>query len=136
MPELPAQRRKSEAYYTPRVLAALRQDERFGSCAIELKVARGNSLPASRLEPHQREALLRCGMAFTYKIPDVGFDKKPFDALLFKNSNAYVVIVFPSRVVEVLAVPVGAFPLHGSVTREYARKFGLAVAVSRAGQTR
>lgn len=118
------------------MLAALRQDTRFGSCAIEIKVAHGNALPVSRLEIHQREALMQCALSFTYKIPDVGYDKKPFDAVLFKDCVAYVVIVFPSPSVEVFAVPVVSFPQHGSVTREYARLAGLVVDVSTRGRIR
>jgi len=84
---------------------------------FELKLCKGVSLPFSRVESHQEEALLAATTreGFYYKIPDqpvseleegapkgkeIQFTQirftlpKPFDCFLVKNTPAYVVIMF------------------------------------------
>ena len=66
------------------------------SVPVELKISKTNSIPFSRLEPHQERALLSCKQSsLVYKIPDVGYDKKPFDCFVFSNvKHAYVGVMF------------------------------------------
>lgn len=84
----------NERDYIPKVLRYAREHIPY-SCAIEVKLARGSSLSFSALAEHQEHALLLAsndGMA--WKIPDCGF-QNPFDAFTFKNTAAYVVVIFP-----------------------------------------
>lgn len=64
------------------------------SCACELKICKGTSLPFNRLEEHQEIALKMVQeKVLMYKIPDVGYDQKPFDFFAL-SGKAYVVILF------------------------------------------
>lgn len=49
------------------------------------------------LKEHQKNYLLAATTdhGCTWKIPDTGFAYPPFDTLSYKNTDAYVVIVFP-----------------------------------------
>lgn len=64
------------------------------SGAFELKVATGNRLPFSAVQPHQILALenVRHG-TFVFKIPDAGY-QNPFDCFSFTRSPAWVVIKY------------------------------------------
>jgi hypothetical protein len=65
-----------------------------GNAAYELKISKKNSIAFNRLEQHQRVALLSVKHdQFCYKIPDVGYDKKPFDMFCL-SGEAYVVVMF------------------------------------------
>ena len=63
------------------------------SFVFEAKICKSNSLAFTAVQPHQERALLVARKSsFSYKIPDVGYDLKPFDGFQFYNSPAYVVI--------------------------------------------
>jgi len=63
--------------------------------AWELKICKEKSLPFSRVEPHQIQALLDARNAcVTHKISDMSVETKPFDEFTICNSKAYLVILF------------------------------------------
>lgn len=65
-----------------------------GSAVFELKLARGNSLPFSALEEHQRYALHAVKHARVYhKLPDTGY-QNPFDCVVLETMPAYVVVQY------------------------------------------
>lgn len=65
------------------------------SCIIELKLTKKDSFRLSEIAPHQLESLKKASTSFlSYKIPDVGYDKKPCDIVCFHKSPAYLGIVF------------------------------------------
>lgn len=70
-------------------------------CAIdkttvwELKIAKGSSLPFSRLEEHQEFALLEAKHGCVYhKISDQSVGRKPCDAIQICHSPAFVVVLY------------------------------------------
>lgn len=68
------------------------------SCAIEVKLARGKSLPFTALAEHQEHALtLVTGNGMGFKIPDCGY-QNPFDFFILKNQIAYVAVIFHPRI--------------------------------------
>ena len=71
---------------------------RYGStCAIEIKICKTGSLPFSRLEEHQKNALLLTKHGcVVHKIPDAGY-QNPFDAFMLCHEPAFVVIMFWER---------------------------------------
>lgn len=94
LPDLPRVIKKTEANYTPRVLKWFAENY-SGSCAIEIKATKGNSIPESALLPHQRRALLdACGRGITWKIPDEARRQVPFDAFKIEHAGAFVACVF------------------------------------------
>lgn len=71
------------------------------SCPFEIKHTRGKTrFNLSELKEHQRNWLLAATTkrGCTWKIPDTGYGYNPFDSFHFKNSDAYVVIQFPTWV--------------------------------------
>jgi hypothetical protein len=65
------------------------------SCACELKICKTKTLPFSAVKVHQRSSLLAAKKAcLVYKIPDVGFDQKPFDCVILNKTSAYLVVLF------------------------------------------
>jgi len=67
------------------------------SCPFEIKHTRGKSLfTLNELAQHQRDYLLAATTdhGVTWKIPDVNAGYNPFDCFHFKNSEAYVIIVY------------------------------------------
>ena len=63
------------------------------SFVFEAKICKTKSMSFTAVKPHQERALLITRQSsFSYKIPDVGYDQKPFDGFQFYNSPAYVVI--------------------------------------------
>lgn len=121
---------------TPAILRAMRDDPRFGSGFVEVKVARGEKLQKGQLAEHQYRALqLATSVGGVYfKIPDCGF-QNPCDAVILKKAEGWLVVVFevksagtkkPTR--EVWAIPVrelGFFPV--SISLSSARERGLRV---------
>lgn len=84
-----------ERAITGKVLSAIRDDVRFGSCAVEVKVARSKKLAGREIKDHQRRALwLARGSRMYYKIGDDSMGAKPFDGFVLKGSEAYVAIWF------------------------------------------
>jgi hypothetical protein len=61
----------------------------------ELKISPRPSIPFTRLEVHQEKWLYTAKHdQICYKIPDVGYDKKPADMFCLAHSKAYVVVMF------------------------------------------
>lgn len=72
-----------------------RQNWSAGSAAFELKITKTGSLPFSRLEEHQVEALKKAKhKTLFHKISDMSLNAKPFDCFVLQDSLAYVVILF------------------------------------------
>jgi hypothetical protein len=61
--------------------------------ALEIKATSTNTIPKSALKDHQRKALLavRTDEGLSYKIPDVGHVRLPFDAFQLKKTHSFVV---------------------------------------------
>jgi len=67
------------------------------TCAIEIKICKTGSLPFSRLEEHQKNALLNTKHGcVVHKIADCGY-QNPFDAVILCNEPAFVVVMFYRR---------------------------------------
>lgn len=89
--------RKQEAAITARI------DKWFAvvvpqSSPWEVKHTRGKAtFPFSEIAAHQRRYLYAATTptGFTYKIPDIGFSHPPCDVVHYKNTPAYVIVVFP-----------------------------------------
>lgn len=65
------------------------------TAAFELKICKENSMPFNAVKEHQVANLLSArDRSLMYKIPDAGFDQKPFDCFMLSGCNAYVVILF------------------------------------------
>ena len=83
-----------ERHYIPLIMKYLR-DTVKQSCAVEVKLARGNSLPFSALSEHQERALiLASGKGMYHKIADGSGQQTPFDAFCLVGVPAYVAIVY------------------------------------------
>lgn len=62
---------------------------------IEVKITKGNTFNLSSLMDHQYKALeLVSTGVLTYKIPDVGYDRKPADIIMLRKCRAYVAICY------------------------------------------
>lgn len=83
---------------TPKVLAWFRKNYHF-SVALEIKSSQTNSIAKSTLLDHQLKALLqvKTDHGLSFKIPDTGHMKLPFDAFQMKNTQAFVVACFPKH---------------------------------------
>lgn len=115
LPDLPQLRKKREAKITPRVLDWFRENGP-SSCALEIKVCKGNKLPASALLPHQRRALLDvCGSGIVHKLSDEARRKQPYDAFKLSFARAYVCVVFLTTPRVCLVIDIKKWP--ASVTR-------------------
>lgn len=65
---------------------------------FEAKICKEKSLPFIAVKEHQENALLRARNGhFSYKIPDAGFDQKPFDGFQIVNQPAFVVIFWNQK---------------------------------------
>ena len=128
LPKLQKVIKKREADITPIILKALLRDDRFSSCAIEIKQCAGRTLGARALLPHQRNALLRAsGLGMYHKISDVGRVLLPFDAFMLKGAGAWVVIYYRGvRPAECWALDIAKMPL-GALSLSLARELGLRV---------
>lgn len=63
--------------------------------AFELKVSKFKSIPLSRLERHQEAALLLTKHKVSFrKIPDTGYDQKPYDCYGLAGEPAWVVVMY------------------------------------------
>lgn len=118
-----------ERKITGLLLGAMRDDKRFGNCAVEIKVAKGKTLGASQLPDHQRRALMiaRTG-AMYFKIPDGGYAQSPFDGFILKKSEAYLVVRFCGvRPAETWAIDIAKIPSDEGITLERAREVGIKI---------
>jgi len=99
-----------ERQITGEVGRRVRDNPLFGSCAIEVKYCKGETLGRSALKEHQRRALqIAHGAGLYYKISDESYGQKPFDIFCLKGAQAYVVVVFGSMR-EVWAIPIDNYP--------------------------
>lgn len=69
-----------------------------GTAVFELKICHEKSMPFEMVKEHQIHALhsAKTGV-IAYKIPDVGFDQKPFDMIVLDKVSAYVLVMFYTR---------------------------------------
>ena len=78
------------------------------TCAVELKICKGTSLPFSSVVPHQVRALsiAKHGVV-RYKIPDCGM-QNPFDIIILNQVPAYVAICFykPRKPIEFILIDI------------------------------
>lgn len=111
--------RKKEANFTTKFLAWAR-DHLVAPAVFEVKSTRGHMVfPVFELRKHQRDSLLAASKGhFVYKIPDSAIGYKPFDAVLFGNMEAYVVIEYPNTA---FLIPIEHMPTDGSLSTEEAR---------------
>lgn len=66
-----------------------------GSAVFELKICKAYALPFSAVKEHQLAALSAAKHdSVFYKIPDSGYDQKPFDCFMMGGTKAYVVIMW------------------------------------------
>ena len=64
------------------------------SGAFELKITKKNSIAFSRLEAHQKRALLNAKHSqLCFKPPDLGY-QNPCDVLCIKNGSGFVYVMF------------------------------------------
>lgn len=72
------------------------KDHDFPTAAFELKFTKTDSLPFSRVEEHQINALTAAKhRQLIYKIPDDTRSYRPFDSFCLNNCPAFVVIRYP-----------------------------------------
>lgn len=60
----------------------------------EAKICQHKALPFSSLADHQEMYLIRASDRMSYKFPDVGIAKKPFDGLTIVRAVSYVIVIF------------------------------------------
>lgn len=113
-----------------------------GSCAFELKLARGLTLPFSRVEAHQLEALRRAKgtagkVGLFHKISDMAAGFKPLDCVYVAHAGAWLVVRYlgDERARLMYLVDVEAYSElvegkggRGSMGRDEARRIGMEVA--------
>jgi len=83
-----------------------------GSAGFELKITKKSSLPFSRVEAHQIQALLDVKHgSLIYKISDQSIGFKPFDSFILTDAPAYVVIMYykPRKQKRVCIIDVDTF---------------------------
>ncbi len=119
-----------ERSITGKVGQALRDDKRFWSCAVEVKMVHGKTLRKGELKEHQYRALgIAHESGLYYKIEDGGYGQKPFDIFVLKFVESFLVIWFQieARKHEVWAIPFKWIPEEGKekITIEEARRKGL-----------
>ena len=101
---------------------------------FELKICKGKSLPFSAVKEHQVNALIAAHRdKIIYKIPDDGFDQKPFDCFMIRRAFAYVVILFyvPRKEKKFYMIDIDNWMIEvqyskrKSITEERARAIGI-----------
>jgi len=87
-----------EANITPKVMKWF-AGTAITSCPFEIKHTLGkNRFTLSKLSEHQRNWLRASTTerGITYKLVDANIGFQPFDCIHYKNSPAYVIIVYPT----------------------------------------
>lgn len=81
------------------------------TAAFELKICNEKSLPFNAVKEHQVANLLSArNRSLVYKIPDAGYDQKPFDCFCLSGCEAYVVVMFYTRgEKEFYMIPIDSF---------------------------
>lgn len=113
----------------------LTKNVRHASGAYELKITNGKSIPFSDVPPHQRQRLKQAkDTAQYYKIPDVGFDRKPYDffcAYKFSYGSVLLGFVVRGKVEHFYEIDIDKFlelektSDRKSITEEMASKHGI-----------
>jgi penicillin-binding protein-related factor A (putative recombinase) len=88
---------KREAHLTTKIKKWLQTSQTgiTGTCAFEMKVTTGRSIPFSAVQPHQIDALrFSSDGRFLWKISDDSIGFKPFDMFMLENAKSYVVVGF------------------------------------------
>lgn len=103
--------RKREAELTTHIRKYLTHTRLgLGSCAIEIKVTPGTSIPFNAVQPHQLQALKNAENVLVWKIADDSRGVKPFDMFILEGARAFVALSFikprASRVVYLVPVQV------------------------------
>jgi hypothetical protein len=64
--------------------------------ALEIKATKKNTIPASALLPHQKQALIavQTPQGLTHKLSDIGRIRQPFDAFQFRNAKSFIIVCF------------------------------------------
>ena len=115
-----------EKKITPAILRSVRDDMRFGSCAVEIKVCPGYTLGRAALKEHQRRNLtIAREQALYWKIGDDSIGLKPFDGFILKKSEAYLVVYFGGAK-EAWAISAEKIPM-GAILYEWCQKYGIKV---------
>ena len=89
--------KKPEADITPKVMKWC-QSKIATSCPLKIKhTGNSNNFLMSNLLQHQRDYLLAATTlkGMSWKIPDANIGYNPFDCIFYKNTRAYVAIVYP-----------------------------------------
>lgn len=107
-------------------------DPRIGSCPVEIKYARGETLYKGALKEHQYNALMGASRTgIRHKLSDIGRIKQPFDAFIFKKSEAYLVIYYNIKPrAEVWAIPITKVPPDSMIKVELAREIGMLIVLN------
>lgn len=113
-----------EKKITPSILKIMRDDPRFASCLVEIKVSKGKTLPSTALKEHQRHALtVATESSMYFKVPDMGY-QNPADSFILKKAQSYLVIYFDTPFLETWVLKIQDVPL-GSISLDYARGVGV-----------
>lgn len=98
LPDLPRKLNKREAKITPSVMKWFMKNHP-SNVALEIKATKSNTIARSAVKDHQLKALLavRSKEGLSYKIPDTGHVRLPFDCFQLRNTNSYVVACFPAK---------------------------------------
>jgi len=105
----------------------MRDDPRFGSCLVEIKVSKNKTLPSTALKEHQRHALeVATNSEMYFKVPDAGF-QNPADSFILKRAQSYLVVYF-EKTKEVWALKIQDVP-PGSVSLDLATERGLKILI-------
>jgi len=122
----------SEATFTTKFLKWLVNEKIDGTAVFELKLAKGKSLSFSTVKDHQLRNLQLAQERLVYKIPDTGYDQKPFDCFQLHKAEAFIVIMFYKRgQKEFIIIPIRAFiremrnSTRKSLTEERAKILGI-----------
>jgi len=66
-----------------------------GSNAVELKLTKTNKFYLNKMEAHQLPTLYAIKhKVLVYKLPDVGYDRKPCDIIMLSGAGAFVGIIY------------------------------------------
>ncbi|MCL5071852.1 MAG: hypothetical protein M1308_13315 [Actinobacteria bacterium] len=90
---------KLEQKMTTKLIHYLKSDIcPLGTCAIEVKIMRGNTFRLNQIAEHQINALhLTKHHQIVWKIPDAGFSN-PYDIIKISEQEAYVAIIKDKQV--------------------------------------
>lgn len=87
----------NEAKFTSRLIKWLNYTNILGTCAIEVKLTKGKSIPFNAVVDHQKMALHNTkNDSLTWKIPDVGY-QNPYDIYRMVEEEAYVVLAYYTK---------------------------------------